>query len=319
MKIVVTASADLDLRPPVADKLRRIPIACLHHARLQLRPPAGHFYVSLQNVASRLEEMLRRMEELKPPFGPGAAPEALGSLIEAMEVLLHAVMGHLEACQAILFSLFASNREALAAQSVKQFIRETKAYREQVAMIVNAVKHRGTRIGSALMYDASAYAPGYFVESELEDGVIGPDRNIHHGGDTAISLFRDLKLHLCQLFFVGASVGKAVGAITPLEDGTDDEQVSKRGYRMRELVRKVSLLPEIVFPDEVYLPFPLIRLRSADDFGTEAEFSLNPRRVSTFGRFEMKVTYGGDSVAKTFKVPYLRPGWQEDLAKRSRR
>jgi hypothetical protein len=236
-----------------------------------------------------------------------------------MEALLHAVMGHLEACQAILFSLFASNREALAAPSVKQFNREIKAYREQVAMIVNAVKHRGTRFGSALMYDAAAYAPGYFVESELEDGVIGPDRNIHHGGDTAISLFRDLKLHLCQLFFVGASVEKAAGAITALEDRTDGEQVSKSGYRVREVARRISLLPEIVFPDEVHLPFPLIRLRRADDFSTEAEFSLNPQRVRTFGRFEMKVTYGADSVAKTFKVPYLRPGWQQDLAKRSGR
>jgi hypothetical protein len=322
VKIVVIASAGLDLEPPIAGKLRRIPPEKLHHARLRRRHPAGLYHISLGRVADRIEAVLAALEPLKPPFEGGGEPPGLASIMEATEALLYATMEHLENCDSLLLSLFPSNDSAKADRALKQFRREIKIYRDRVAMIVNAVKHSAGRIRPVLMYSDEAFAVGYFVEGVIEDKVIGPDPNIHNGGDTAISIFRDLKLHFSHLFFVGAALEKAVAAISGQELSPKSETAEdrKHEFRLRELARRISLLPEIVFPDELAMPFPLIRLRQADNFRSEAEFSFNPQShgVRTFGKFRMIASWGGDSVTRTFKVPYLRPGWQRDLGKHKR-
>lgn len=317
MKVVVVASAGADLRPPLAERLKRIPVAGLHNARLQLRHPAGLYHISLERLAERFEAILDPLEVLSSEFQAGAEPPDLGDIIDKTEALLRSVMEYLEDCNNVLISLFPSNREAVVHPAVKQFAREIKPYRDRVAMIVNAVKHRAGRLRPAFMHWNSAFAPGYFVEGVLEGGIIGPDANIHNGGDTAISLFRDVKLHFVMIFFVSASLDKAVSQIVKLDPRQPGnvEKNEKGVLKYRELARRISPLPSIVFPDEIVVPFPLIRLLKADAFGSEVEFiyRVGDARCLTFGKFKLQVQWGGDGVADTFKVPYLRPGWQKDV------
>lgn len=348
-KIVVEALGKEDPCPQVGDLLASFPKEALYHRRLRLRHPKGIYFLSLARLAERfhllldgIEERLAEFEVLRPRLEPNAdrtvknnkalealLEKALDS-VEGVESLAYSLAEHLEDCRNILLSLLPSNGAAKRHPSVRRFKGQIEPYRNRVGEVVNAVKHRGARIQSLVMYDAQKFVPGYFVEGPLElpggEDVVGPDPNLHDGGDTAFSLFRDLKWHFVSVYQVAAFLREAVLELAQTESirlsPNSDKLESKRLDRSEEphrpfleLARRLSLLPDVVFPDETSFPYPLIRIAWSDAAGCRLvlSYSESSERPRSFRVFQQRVRLTGDSSTTIFKVPYLSKDWQRRL------
>jgi hypothetical protein len=320
LRAFVATGREVDLRPQVAETLKLLPSERLHHYKLKLRHPAGIYHISVERLADRFEAALAPLERLESRYVPDSDPPDIDEAIEGTENLLRSMIEHIEDCRNILQSLFPDTNAWKSSAEAKEFSKAVEPYRDRIAGIVNAIKHRGGRVRPVFMHWGPDFAPGYFIEGESAGGIIGPDPNLHPSGDTAISLFRDIKLHFVHVYLIGSLLENAVSKIMQIEKAskTGSAETKREGdnkLRYRDLARRISLLPNIVYPDEVALPFPLIRLLKADDFGSEGEFLYGRRvaRLRTFGRFKMRLSWGGDGVASTFKVPYMRKGWEKDV------
>jgi len=154
-------------------------------------------------------------------------------------------------------------------QSTKKFgvahaCRRDTAYRDRVGRIVNLIKHRAGRFRPVFMHWNEMGVPGYFIEGVLGDGVVGPDPRIHPGGNTAISLFRDARYHFVHMYLVGSALQRLITDVmgtSPVEPPSGNPRAEPE-FPIREVGRRLSLLPRIVFPDELHLPDPMIRLRT---------------------------------------------------------
>lgn len=352
-KIFVEALGKEDPCPEVGNLLATFPKEALHHRRLRLRHPKGIYFLSLARLAERFEPLLDSMEERLTEFEvlrPRLEPNADGTVknngeleallektldsTEGVESLVYSIAEHLEDCRNILLSLFPSNGQAKKHPSVRGFKRHIETYRNRVGEVVNAVKHRGARIQSLVMYDAQKFVPGYFVEGPLElpggEDVVGPDPNLHDAGDTAFSLFRDLKWHFVSVYQVAAFLREAVLDIVQTESirlsPNSAKLESKSPNRSEEpqrpfldLARRLSLLPDVVFPDETSLPYPLIRIAWSDAAGCRLVLSCSEssERPRSFRVFQQRVRLTGDSSTRIFKIPYLSKDWQRRLKRDS--
>lgn len=352
-KISVEALGNADPCPQVGDLLATFPREALYHRRLRLRNPKGIYFLSLARLTERFQLLLDHMEErltefevLRPRLelkGDQTVKDnqALVALLErvldgtaGIESLVYSLAEHLEDCRNILLSLFPSNSAVKKHPSVRRFKDQIEPYRNRVGEVVNAVKHRGARIQSLVMYDVKNFVPGYFVEGPLElpggEDVVGPDPNLHDAGDTAFSLFRDLKWHFVSVYQVAAFLREAVLDIAQ----TESISLSPNGARLEsksvnwseepqrpflDLARRLSLLPDVVFPDETSLPYPLIRIAWSDAAGCRLVLSCSEsaERPRSFRVFQQRVRLTGDSSTTIFKIPYLSKDWQRRLKRNS--
>ncbi len=305
----------IDPKPRIAWLLRNLPYDQLHYSRLRLRHPAGIYSLSLGRLANRFRTVLDELDSVRTKYETGAELPELGVLIDRHESLLYALAEHLDDCKNILRSFFTSNKIANKNCSVRDFASRAANYRNRVGEIVNAIKHRTGRLCGVMMHHEELFVPGYFVESAIDARIVGPDPNLHNDGDTAISLYRDLKLHFVHLYLLGQHLENAVFEIwsSPLEP--KPPELGKEPLDLLDLARRLRLLPDVVYFDERLLAYPRIRILRANDGRNEVRFSYEQpeQPLRTFGKYQLRAAFQGDGFTDTFKLPYFRTGWQRDF------
>lgn len=314
--VEVECLAHLDPKPPVGLLLQSLPIENLHHARLRLRHPAGFYGLSLTRLVSRFFAVLDELESVLAKHAVSGELPDLVRLTERVESLLYALAEHMDDCKNVIRVLFDSEKAAKKSRYYSRFGVEIARYRNRVGEIVNSIKHRTGRLCGVMMHAEGTIVPGYYVESAIDARVVGPDPNIHNGGDTAISLCRDLKSHFVHLYHVARSLEAAVVGIWDFPLAPKDPPSDAEEPRFLDLARRLRLLPDVVYFDERLQPYPRIEIRRSSVLGNRLNLSLETpaQPLRTLRRYQIRTSFNGDGFTNTFKVPYLSAGWQKKFS-----
>jgi hypothetical protein len=169
--------------------------------------------------------------------------------------------------------------------------------------LVNAVKHNQGRLRGVLIYDDHVVVPGFYVET-APDGIVGPDKNIHDGGETAISFYRDIRYHYAEFYLVSDALACAVSAI--IGESAEDIAEDKEEPIDIGVAERIVALPETCFLNEVGKHEPLLRIFHGDRGAPEIVIGHGPPswRFKALLDFEIHVQFEGDGVTKSFKLPY---------------
>lgn len=311
----VESPQQIDPKPSVGWILHSLPVEQIHHHRLRLRHPAGIYSLSLTRIAARFRSVLDELDTLRTDYASNGKIPDVVVLADRVESLLYCLVEHLEDCKNVLRILFASERSADKSPHYSHFDKEILSYRRRLGEIVNSIKHRTGRICGVILHNRSLFVPGYYVESAIDATSVGPDTNLHNGGDTAISLFRDLKYHFVHVYLIAHHLQNAVQSIwnSPLEPEFLKPKSEKLEFL--ELARRLILLPDVVYYDERLLPYPRIRIGTLGDQVNRLTlaFAHPDQSLRTFDDYQIRVSFQGDSFTKTIKLPYLRTGWQRQF------
>lgn len=321
MKIKRSLAVHGNLFPSVYGALRLAPESAMHFLDHDLRHPLGIYNVSIGRVLSAFEGVLTENDRIQSALfnSSGQLDIQGGPLVEALAELLESMLAHTDDCYHILKTFhppvtprkppaFAQDwLEAVKDPAVKGFRDAIREHRDAIAAIVNRMKHSHARLCTIVFHGNGPRIVGYFLEGVDKRGSLGPDP-VLHPGNTAISLHRDLRLHLFRLYMIGHYLKTAVLKDlemlhhTSLDGALKAEDSSER---VVGVATRVFQLPPTVFPDEVPKPMPYISYSRSDG---ELTLEFPGSGARTFpGNMQVQVLFNGDGVTRSFRLPYWQP------------
>lgn len=301
------------IQPKAVSVLANMDGITLYNSSYRLRHPLGIYNLSFGTVLKKMDSVLRELDKVRKAsvYRDLKKQDWDETLVSNLDQMLDAIMEHLDDCKNIICCFFENSATKSANKAIREFNGEIKAYRNHVAIIVNAIKHNQNRLRSIFFETFNDFVPGYYAEGLLIDGTVGPNPEIHEKGNVAISLNRDLPFHICNLYFVSAVLANKVVQLTGIKPLSSVEQ--KTNYaELSAVLRKISVLPNIVFPDEAKKPYPYVKYTSDHVRGEERlllEFPSNrlkPKPVPSGSHVQL--SFGGDGVTSSFKIPYFGEG-----------
>ena len=300
--------------PPLTEILAAIPQGALYHDLIGRRAPLAVYNISIQQVWSRLEKVVQRLEAIskyklseKDRSGIPGIPD-MPNTLDSYRELLYSLMEYLEDCKGILRSLFQSVETFKKNPHVRNYEADINQYRDYVGKIVNKIKHQQARLRGVFLYNDDSFIPGFYVEKAIGSDVVGPDHDIHEGGVTGISFYRDVRYHFVEVLLSADSLGSAVSDIAEMSPPNDEENVNDRDSSgVRSLADRISQLPLTCFLNEVGKEEPFILAPDSCVNGLDLIIGYGPPmwKFKSFLDFEVSVQSMGDGVTKSFKFPYL--------------
>jgi hypothetical protein len=275
-----------------------------------LRAPIGIYNVSLGNLLPRFESVLSAIESVlnNRPFLDRAAYTWDEPFLDAYRILLYSLPEHLEDCRAILKTLFPDSKSCAADYTARAYVKAVEPYRRSVARIVNHMKHKHGRLHSVVSHVGTTVVLEYFVDGVGPDGAIGPAREVHPDGQSAINVWHDLRFHFAHIYIVSYHLSRAVEAI--MGEGVDTDPVNKPlEDRLADLASRLSRLPLLLDSDRLDEPLAAVHLkRFADDARTIRICYPEPGVVFEELTAPMLTTARlvGDGVTRSFSFPYMR-------------
>jgi hypothetical protein len=338
MKLSLSLAQRGNLYPSVYNCLRSLPDCALHHSDHGLRHPLGIYSLSLGRVVQAFKVVLDENDKIyqTPIDNKSSCNFETTALLKAQQELLDALMAHIDDCYQILKALYPANRNGArkpahfahqwlyqAKHPTAEFFRDQiNPYRETFAPIDNKVKHEHGRLRSIVMrHPALLDVPhlrvaGYFVEGVDSHQTLGPDREIHEG-KYAISFNHDLRHHFVHLFTIGHFLTQALVDLIEIEylpHFKPEQYVSVSQSEIEEIKKiaeRIASLPFLFYMNEVTKPVPSVNLLATNEDITlliheKVVFkTLASLRSSTLNPFQIEIQYGGDSVSRSWKLPYM--------------
>ena len=288
--------------------LRSLSGVATYHSHLGVRHPGAAYNTSLARVGQRLLNVLQFVHQFQTPerASPDEKDDFRDTLLEATDHLLDALMEHVDDCGTLLKSFFSPDDGAKSAAAYSLFKREVKSYRGHIGEIDNYLKHKQGRL--RLLYFAwpTGSCLGYYVEGPIRDGEgLGPVQHIHHGGDTAFSFNRDIRLHICNIFAVGAGLANVLRDVCKVPPTQQVLEQESAAGPWAQVLRQASSLPLMFFPDEVSRPIPNVIVNEEKvhiEFPSR-DASVKPPPLPC----RIRAAWHGDGVTRTFKMPYYVP------------
>jgi hypothetical protein len=316
MKITRDLQRDGNLAPAVWNSLCALPESCLHHDLHRLRHPKSVYRATLKALLSNLARLAEEYDRSWLGHFLGSQTD-LKSLLEIHQKLLFSLHEHFDASASILRTLSPTKRSTTFDSQYLDQIRlpgwypyrqAMRAYAgEHVGTIVNKIKHRGAHLEWLWLEADNDFRPGYFLSGVLKGGVLGPDPAVHPGGNSAISIAREM---LCATWWIyrhgellDSAIATAVGP-TPLP-ASDQPVVFDAPQELEAALALVSSARIKVLPNEIRLPCPRIRLDRSLSRLTLDMPGLTPSRLLP-GRYRIKGSMAGiDDQHRTYKMPYM--------------
>jgi hypothetical protein len=292
--------------PKAARVLQNLQGVATFEGNYGTRHPFAAYNISLTTIARRLISVLENLEPLEVRVHHENNQTAISDelLLEAMDHLLDSLMEHMDVCGGILRSFFASPDEKRFKKVFADFKTSVEPYRKHIGGIDNYIKHNQGKLRSVFFSWLGGACLGYFVEGPVGNGILGPVGKIHSGENTAFSFNRDIPYHLCSVFAIGARLANALHAIDrrlvvlPLP-----KMVEGQYSDWCKALQMVAGLPKVFFPDEVVKGVPKVHLnrdRLTIEYPAQHQRVTGPPSPS-----KISLSYGGDGVTRSFKVPYF--------------
>ncbi len=282
----------------------------LYFENHSLRHPLGIYNESVSHVRAKLEKVLGVLEvTFKEEFEfSNRNKEWDDSLLTAQKEFIYAMYEHVvDDCKMILLCFFLTKEQRNSNARYKSFINNNKSYRRLLRVSTNHLKHSHGRLRGHFFHSEKFCAPGYFVETMLPDGALGPYPKVHGNEDTAFSFARDLRLHFVHFMFISRDLANAVKAIntpktSPVPEGNFNWVL--------DVGQRIAALPKWYYPNEGRLPNPWVKVRGNlnNPSGLLLSYGNSPKPVTLqscgLEKITIETTYSGDGTTTSFRVPY---------------
>ena len=325
MRIDRNMERDGNLFPEVLNVLACLPDNCVHHGEHRLHHPQELFDLGFRRVLTSLKDVLTELEALPQTATPHEGTSLQGfktdRLMRAQKVLLGDLAAYTEGCFTILKSLHPPTDvkeirskaphvwlQKAENPAVDLFNRAIMPLFEPIRRMNNSLKHSQGYLAPHTFFGETLEVAGYYLSVVLEDGVRGPDPEVHPDA-TALSFHRDLREKFIYLYLVGGHLHKAVVLTIETLYG---ERLPKKRYEapphsIPEVAGKLSRLPYTFFPNEVGAPVPSVLYRQ--NGGQHLVLDSHSKRRVQPPKSPHEATYGevgGRGGAVTVKLPYLK-------------
>jgi hypothetical protein len=296
-----------DLEPPVVYRLGEAAAATKPGLAGVTRAPLGIFNTAWGQVIERLSAVVPDLEHAKAQHAVSGKPPDLTQLLEHHEDVLRSLKEYLDDCYTILKCFFADQKSFKANQDVVQYLAVQKDYYDQVAAIVNEIKHNQARIRPLSLWNERECIPGYFVETAISEGVVGGSPVVHAGRSEGFSLFRDLKMHIVQMYRTAHNLDFALASLTSANRILPAVLDLKSEPKHLDLMRRIRQLPDIVFPDEVDNEFPRIKITKLPANAHVVEMSFQKENdLRSMWKGSIHAGSRGDGVTEGYTFPYVK-------------
>jgi len=308
---------------PLATRyLGEIPDQFLFHRQHALRHPLATYNISLQQVANELRRVLDYHDAMRRCWkeqGPSRTePQPYTELLSAQKDLIYSLREHIDDCHLILQSLVNPAGVSVSEPGADVFLRAVKFptlttffqplkpfMDDYLLPMANRLKHKQGRLRGCMFFNDSEIRLGYFLEELDNKEVAGPSETLHPG-NTAFSFARELRLSLFHVYFASERLVKAItGALRSMHQCSlaQPGALTYSNLSWRQIVRRISELPLAVFPQEVQLPFPDVKLTKEE---LVLEYLAQNRRLDFPETMRILMSTQGDGVTTSFRLPYLR-------------
>jgi hypothetical protein len=311
-----------NLLPSAFSFIAALPPHLLYNTEHDIRHPASAYSTSLRLIGLQWLKFLDCSDKLEMEYFWEGKTTTEDLLKTEYSQLLHRLNEHQDACYSVLRSLCPPNlakpnrvdalfldRANLAGW--KTFRDATRSYREDhIGLIVNHLKHRQGELSAISFRSMLDFRAGYFLRDIVKDGVIGPSRKLHPGGNSAFSYARDQLIHLWWLYRIGDLLTAAIATATFQLSNTI--VVSKfqeaPGLPWNDLLTRLSQIKPEFFPDELVKQHPLAKL-SVNPSVFSIEFPSRRRGIPmSNASFSISTELTVDSNYPTNKMPYFGKG-----------
>jgi hypothetical protein len=316
MKITRDLQRDGNLAPAVWNVLCTLPEACLHHELHRLRHPKSIYRATLKGLAIDLALLAEEYDRSWLGHFLGSQTD-LNVLLEAHQKLLFSLHDHFDASASILRALSPTQRSTTFDSQYLDQVRlpgwtpyrqAMRAYAgEHVGTIVNRIKHRGAHLEWLWLESDNDFRPGYFLSGVLKGGVLGPDPAVHPGGNSAISIAREMLCATWWIYRHGQLLDNAISsALPPLGMPAPNQPAAfDASQELEAALALVSKARVKVLPNEIRLPCPRICLDTSSTRLTLDMPGITPSRLLP-GRYRIKGSMAGiDDQHRTYKLPYM--------------
>lgn len=269
------------------------------------RPPLGTYNLAFRDAADSIIRVLdaivplytMKHDEIAEVLAPGC--EALG----ATENALHQLTGYFDRLEGILRRFVEPAGKKVVNKAATDLKNTFKVHRDAVALPINRVKHEGCNLNPIAYFHPLAH-PGWFVEGFAGDSV-APDPQVHDQV-LAFSYARTLRAWVVGMLEGSWALGQAIlehvkidEASLALPDGVDTT--------FMDVLRRVSRLPFVFFPDEVALQTPCVDFTERGEhltlkFGMDAASTV--RRTFLEKKTNVYQAVRADGVTKKFTMAH---------------
>ena len=270
------------------------------------RHPFAAYNISLTSIARRLIAAVEALAEVQRQSLHAVQGKAVPDepLLEATDHLLDSLMEHMDVCNGILRSFYAPSDEKKLKKVLAMFKASVEPYRKHIGTIDNYIKHSQGKLRSVRFQWATGGCFGYFVEGPVASGVLGPVAVVHPGENTAFSFNRDIPYHVCSVFAVGARLASALhGVDRRLVVLPPAKSIEVRDSDWSKAIRVTAALPAIFFPDELLKGVP--KLHVSENKVLVEYPAARPKISGPPHQSQISLSFGGDGVTKSFKMPYF--------------
>lgn len=293
--------------PEVLSILTNIHESCLFHEEHNLSHPGDLFLLTFNDVIE-CAHRLAKITNIEAKNYISSPSEGLSDLdpirIDIFNLLFYS-SNFVESCQSIIKSLFKDGaKDKKFTRAMRDFLDNTKSYREHTSKIVNLIKHQHRRIRPFTFAWDNYLIIGYFIEGLLAPTVLGPDPQVHkpfNKQNTGISINRDIAYHLVNIYHVSACLASVVKKYAKINNGSTPSIPSDH---IIECLSEVSLTPLLLLPDEFSKEIPVIYKHKNDKFTLEMPskkkpINEKPHPVSVSVNAKMGI------VNRSFAPPYM--------------
>lgn len=278
----------------------------LHHEARNARHPLAAYNLSITAVCTRLVslmEMHRKLSEAKP-FRDTKNLNWDLPLVDAIDHVLDSMMEHLDICNGIIRSLYPPNEESTYKIAIRDFKRAVEPYRRHIGLVVNHLKHAQGQIRIVVFDWPEDSVLGYFIEATMPGGGVGPHPELHPNRDTAFSLSRDIRFHICSLFGIGLRLAAFLRDRIPDFSESAVSSATEPATKLKQALLLCSQLPDVFYPDEVMLPMPMVAIMGEKVLLQFPARFAKPHRLPATA--QLSIFFGGDGVTRTYGIPYFR-------------
>jgi hypothetical protein len=265
--------------PEALSVLTNIHDSCLFHEEHNLSHPGDLFLLTFNDVIE-CAHRLAKITNIEAKRYSTTQSEGLSDIdsirIEIFNLLFYS-SNFIESCQSIIKSLFKDGaKDKNFVRASREFLDNTKAYREHTSKIINLIKHQHRRVRPFTFSWDSHLIIGYFIEGLLAPTVLGPDPQVHkpfNKLNTGISINKDIAYHVINAYYASACLTSVIKKYAKI---TNDATRKIPGNHIAECLLELSNIPLLFLPDEFTKEIPVISKYKGDKFVLEIPSKKKP-------------------------------------------
>lgn len=270
------------------------------NVELGLRHPLAIYNVSINTVINAFNTLLDTLALYNDSDHEKRLGDKVGaSLVQSTDHLLDAVMEHFDDCENIVKVFYASSEKKLCGKALRNLNQTVRQCRDFVAKQVNAIKHNQGRVRLIEFRNPEIKVIGYFIEGVLADGAIGPNPEVHSGGNTAFSYVRVLRYLLATVIFVSRALVSQLNQRSRVSSPLKKEGLG--GFS--QVAQRIVALGDYLFPDELDGLIPRIEWqqdkKALIEYPSKSKCGKPPPEP-----FRINFIHRGDGISRSFKLPY---------------